>query len=52
MRIACAALALLVAVPASAEMSVATFLAKADALKAKSMLAMGSSDIKPVARAK
>lgn len=45
MRIACAALALLIATPASAEMSIATFIAKADALKAKGMLAMMSSDV-------
>lgn len=37
--------AALIAAPAQAEMSVATFLAKADALKAKGMLAMMSSDI-------
>jgi hypothetical protein len=35
----------LIATPAMAEMSVATFLAKTDALKAKGMLAMMSSDI-------
>jgi hypothetical protein len=34
-----------IASPAHAEMSVATFLAKADALKAKGMMAMMSSDI-------
>lgn len=33
------------AAPAAAEMSVATFIAKADALKAKGVLAMMSSDI-------
>jgi hypothetical protein len=37
--------ALLMAVPAHAEMSVAAFLAKADALKAKGVFAMMSSDI-------
>jgi hypothetical protein len=35
----------LLAAPASAEMSVATFLAKADALKAKGMMAMMSPDL-------
>jgi hypothetical protein len=41
-------LALTLAVPALAaggEMSVATFLAKADALKARGIMALGSSDI-------
>jgi hypothetical protein len=37
--------ALLIATPATAEMSVATFLTKADALKAKGFLAIGSPDI-------
>ncbi len=47
MRFAVAALAALaVAAPASAEMSVATFLAKADALQAKGIMAIGSPDIK------
>ena len=44
-----AAAATLLAVPALAntgDMSVATFLAKADALKAKGLMALGSSDIK------
>lgn len=42
-------LAALIAAPAlatSGEMSVAAFLAKADALKAKGLMALGSSDIK------
>ena len=42
-------LAALIAAPALAtngEMSVATFLAKADALRAKGLMALGSSDIK------
>ncbi len=43
-KISCLAAAL-IAVPAHAEMSIATFLAKADALKAKGILAMMSSDI-------
>lgn len=41
--------ALLIAAPAAAttgEMSVATFLSKADALKAKGLMALGSPDIK------
>ena len=44
-----ASLALLIAAPVAAapgDMSVSTFLAKADALKAKGILALGSSDIK------
>lgn len=44
-----ALLALLLAAPAMAttgEMSVATFLSKADALKAKGLMALGSPDIK------
>lgn len=44
-----ALLALLLATPAMAttgDMSVATFLSKADALKAKGLMALGSSDIK------
>ena len=47
--LACALLALLLAAPVAAntgEMSVATFLSKADALKAKGLMALGSSDIK------
>ena len=40
-----ATVAALFAVPASAEMSVATFLMKTDALKAKGILALGSPDI-------
>ena len=40
-----ALLLLAVAVPAHAEMSVATFLAKADALEKKGMLAMMSPDV-------
>lgn len=43
---AAAALAAALSVPAQAAMSVATFLAKADALKAKGIMALGSSDIK------
>jgi hypothetical protein len=49
MRVLLAAAVLLSAAPALAaatgDMSVATFLAKADALKAKGILALGSSDI-------
>lgn len=44
-----ALIALLIAAPAMAatgEMSVATFLSKADALKAKGLMALGSPDIK------
>jgi hypothetical protein len=44
-KLGLAAFVLLSAVPASAEMSVATFLTKADALKAKGMMALMSSDI-------
>ncbi|MEQ1548713.1 MAG: hypothetical protein ABL918_08700 [Chakrabartia sp.] len=44
--IAASALCSLFATPASAEMSIATFLAKADGLKAKGMLAMMSPDFK------
>lgn len=46
---ALALLAMLIAAPALAtngDMSVATFLSKADALKAKGLMALGSSDIK------
>ncbi len=39
------AIALGLATPAAAEMSVGTFVGKADALKAKGILAMASSDI-------
>jgi hypothetical protein len=40
-----AALLIVSAAPAHAEMSIATFLTKADALKAKGFFALGSSDI-------
>lgn len=43
--LAALASAALLATPAHAEMPIATFLAKADALKAKGMLAVMSSDI-------
>ncbi len=39
------ALSMMVAGPATAEMAVSTFLSKADALAAKGIFAMGSSDI-------
>ena len=45
-RLLLAAAALSMAVPAHAEMSVATFLAKRDALKAQGIRALGSPDIK------
>jgi hypothetical protein len=45
LRYAFAALAFGFAVPAKAEMTVGTFVAKADALKAKGMMAMMSPDI-------
>lgn len=49
MRLAALFALLLIAVPAAAapgDMSVATFLGKADALKAKGIMALGSSDMK------